>query len=259
MTRRIRIGIDTGGTFTDVVALDEDSGRARHDEDPLDTEQPGRRLPRGGEQGARPHGRERRRHHGRLARDDRRDQQAPRGQGRGARLHHDRGLRVHPRDRPPGGARRLRQLLLLGQAAAHRPRRPRQDGRWPDRLPGQRDPPLRRGPRRRGGPLVQGARHHDDRGLLPALLRPRRPRARDARRPAPRAPRRRRLDQLGGAPGVPRVRAVDDDPRRRRGEAQRVALRRQHPHPPHRVRDPARRSLPGGTPGAKPPVHCRSG
>ena len=49
--------------------------------------------------------------------------------------------------------------------------------------------------RRGRGPVVPRPRHHDDRRLLPALLRQRRARARDARGAAPRAPRGRRVDQ----------------------------------------------------------------
>ena len=111
------------------------------------------------------------------------------------RLHHHRGLRVHPRDRPAVGARRLRQLLLLGQAAADRAGRPGQDRRRPARLRGQRDPAVRRGaaPSRRPGGSATGASttigvcflhsYADDSHEL-----------RDARRPAPRAPRRGRVD-----------------------------------------------------------------
>ena len=36
MTRRIRIGIDTGGTFTDVVAVDEDTGELVGHQDAVD-------------------------------------------------------------------------------------------------------------------------------------------------------------------------------------------------------------------------------
>ena len=101
----------------------------------------------------------RRRRHRRLPRHHRRHQQAARGQGRAARLHHERGLRVHARDRPSGGAGRLRQLLLLGQAPAHRPRRLREDGGRPPRLRGQRDRPFDE------EQAVAAARWFKDRGI----------------------------------------------------------------------------------------------
>ena len=165
----------------------------------------------------------------------RRHQQAARGQGREPRVHHHRGLRVPPGDRPAVRARRLRQLLLLGEARPDRAGPPGQDGRRPAGGRRRGDPALRRGRApspRPGSSATPGIDTH--RGLLPALLRRRHPRARDARRAGPRAPRRGGVDQQRGAARVPRVRARRHHARRRRGQAQHPLLRREHRRPPRR-------------------------
>ena len=147
--------------------------RARHHQDAVDPGRPGRRLPGRDRQGARPargstgdDGRGGQpRHHGRH-------QPAARGQGRPARLRHHRGLRRDARDRPAVGAGRLRQLLLLGEAAADRA-----GATWSARsAAGSTSPAPRCGRSTRtararwpGGSATAGVDTH--RRLLPALLR----------------------------------------------------------------------------------------
>jgi N-methylhydantoinase A len=93
MTAGSRIGVDTGGTFTDVVAVDED--RRDRDNEAVDSFGPGGGLPDrvnkvlralgGGDAiSAVSHG-------------GGRDQQAARGQGREPGVRHDRGVRSRPR------------------------------------------------------------------------------------------------------------------------------------------------------------------
>ena len=103
--------------------------RAGHHQDAVD---PGRSvggLPDRAGQGARTSRCHRRgrvvgepRHHGRH-------QPAAAGRHGAAGVHHHRGVRLGAGDRPPVGSRRLRQLLLLGQAAADRAGGSGQDGR----------------------------------------------------------------------------------------------------------------------------------
>ena len=229
MTTRIRIGIDTGGTFTDVVALDESTGDAGHHQDPVDA---GRTRPTASWRGsarcsALLGGEPRRRlgqprHHGGH-------QPAARGQGRRPGLHHHRGLRVPARDRPAVAcptATATRYFWVKPPRIVPADRVRTVGGRLDS--PGARGAAVRRGRRRRRGPVVprRGHRHH--RRLLPALLRRPRARAGHARGAAARAPGRRRLDLQRGAARVPGVRARRDHPRRRRGEAADGVLRREH-------------------------------
>ena len=154
MTQRIRIGIDTGGTFTDVVAVDEDTGDMVTTKTPSTPANPADGFLAGIEKVLGLLGAGRRRDRRRQPRHHRRHQPAARGQGRPARLPHHQRLRGDARDRPPVGARRLRQLLLLGEARPDRAARPGPRRRRPARLHRRRGAAVRRGRRPRGGPLV---------------------------------------------------------------------------------------------------------
>ncbi len=204
-----------------------DRGDGHHE----DTVHPGR--PRGGlpgwrAQGARPARGERCRPRRGLPRHHRRDQPAPRGQGRHARLHHDRGLRVPAGDRPPERPGRVRQQLLLGEAAADRAGRPGAHRGRPAGLPGRGGPAVRRTRRPRRRSLVPGPWRRHDRGLPAARLRRPGARGADAGRPRAGAPRRRGLDLQRGAARVPGVRAGDDHAGGRRGQAPGGPLRAEH-------------------------------
>ena len=110
------------------------------------------------------------------------------------------------------------------------PRRPGARRRRPARL--HRAPRCGRSTRsgaRAVARWFRDAGHRHARRLLPARLRQPRPRGADARRScAEEHPDAVVSISQRGAAGVPRVRARDDHPRRRRGEAAAGALRHQH-------------------------------
>ena len=152
-------------------------------------------------------------------------------------LRHHRGLRGDARDRPAVGARRLRQLLLLGEAATGSCR-----ATWSRAsAAGSTSPAPRCGPSTRTAPARSpagsaSAGHRHPRRLLPARLRQPRARGADARGARRGAPRRGGVALQRGAARVPRVRAGDDHARRRRRQAAALGVRHQHQGPAGRVR-----------------------
>ena len=267
MTRRIRIGIDTGGTFTDVVAFDEDSGELVTTKTPSTPEQPGRRVPRRHRQGARPARR-------RPAPTSTRSATAPRSRPTSC----SRARSTGSASSPPSGYEAMleiaRQSVPDGYGNSYfwvKPPRivPRdlvKGVERPARLHRRRGAALRRGRRPRGGPLVPGPGRQHARRLLPARLRQPGARGADARRARRGAPRRRGLAVERGAARVPRVRAGDDHPRRRGREAAALGVRHQHQDPargPRRpghpvLRDEVQRRRALGRRGRAPADHHRA-
>ena len=142
---RLRIGIDTGGTFTDIVSVDSGSGAMRVTKVASTPANPAIGLVRGvnailaaagGSAGRRR--RPRARHH-------RRHQRAAAGPDQRARPDRHRRLPPHPRDRPAVGAGGLRQFLFLGEARAHRAAAIRARGRRAAEFPRPGAAPARRG------------------------------------------------------------------------------------------------------------------
>ena len=265
--RRIRIGIDTGGTFTDVVALDERTGDAGHHQDAVHSGEPGRRLHGRRRQGPRPAGARTAAtssavSHGTTVATN----QLLEGKVGSPGLHHHRGLRVHARDRPAVGAGRLRQLLLLGEARPDRAGRP-----GPHRAAAGSTTTATSCARSTRPRPARSARWFRDRGVttlgvcfLHAYANPDHER-RMREILAAGAPGRRRVDLLRRAARVPRVRAVDDHPGRRRGQAHDGPLRRQHPAPAGRrgagravLRDEVQRRRALGRRGGPPADHHRA-
>ena len=143
-------------------------------------------------------------------------------------LHHHRGLRGDARDRPPVGARRLRQLLLLGEA---RPDRPATSSRAS--AAGSTSPARRCGRSTRTAPARSPAGsgpRASTRSASASCTPTPTPSTRSgcARCCAEEHPDAVVSLSQRGAARVPRVRARDDHPRRRRREAAALGVRQQH-------------------------------
>ena len=192
--RRVRIGIDTGGTFTDVVAVDEESGQTTTTKTPSTPADPAEGFLNGVRKVL--------------------DLMGLDGSAVTAVSH---GTTVATNQLLEGKLDRIGFITTEGyESVLEIARQSVPDGYgnsyfWvkPPRIVpadlvrtvrgrldhhGTEVRPVRRGRRPRRRPLLPRRRHHHGRRLLPARLRRRRPRARDARGAAGRAPRLRRLD-----------------------------------------------------------------
>ena len=190
--RRVRIGIDTGGTFTDVVAVDEETGQTTTTKTPSTPADPAEGFLNGV-----------RKVLGLMDLD---------GSAVTAVSH---GTTVATNQLLEGKLDRIGFITTEGyESVLEIARQSVPDGYgnsyfWvkPPRIvpadlvrtvggrldhTGTEVRPVRRRRRPRGRPLLQGRRDHHDRRLLPARLRERRPRAADARGDPGGAPRRRR-------------------------------------------------------------------
>ena len=180
--RRVRIGIDTGGTFTDVVAVDEETGQTTTTKTPSTPADPAEGFLTGV-----------RKVLGLMGLD---------GDAVTAVSH---GTTVATNQLLEGKLDRIGFITTEGyESVLEIARQSVPDGYgnsyfWvkpprivpadlvrtvarPARPPRRRGPPVRRGRRPRGRPLLPGRRHHHHRRLLPARLRERRPRARGCSR-----------------------------------------------------------------------------
>ena len=179
------VGVDVGGTFTDLVLVDEATGDVRVAKVPTTLREPGHR--RAGARCA-GDGRGGGRAQGDRARDDHRDQCAARAQGRADGAHHDARL---PRRARAGAPHAPHAVRAQGQLRAADPARAAPRGRRARRRRGPGRRAARRGPGARGGAPAPGAGRRGARDPLHPLLperRARAPGARDRRRRSGRMP-----------------------------------------------------------------------
>ncbi len=206
-----RIGVDVGGTFTDLIYYDDETGEVRVDKEPTTPASPERgviaaveKTLGGGELEPR----------GLLpARHDRGPELAPHAHRRGRRAPLHERVPRHPRDPPRRPGRALQPVLAPAGAARPAPAPARGHGADPGRRRGAR--PLRGGRRSAGGRGLRSRGRDGGRDRIHERVLE--PRARACRRERP--PRRRLHGRyLRLAPGlrrVPRVRADLDDRHRR--------------------------------------------
>ena len=232
----LQVGVDVGGTFTDLFAWDPERGARPPGEGALHARRPVGRLHAGARGRGDRGGRDQLGH----PRHDDRHQRADRAPLPRAGAGHHAGLPRRAGDRPPAAQAPLRPLPVQ-DAAADRAQPPLHGRREARRRRQHRDParPRRRAPRRRAD---RRARHHQRRRGVHQRLPGRRPRARDARHPARGHPgRARSRSSSRDAAEDARARPLRDDRDPRRAAAGRRRLPRARRGQAARGRDAARR------------------